>query len=174
MFGSGVESRTRSGSVIPEAKHCLHSYQYHNVCNLILIFILRDGFPCLFYIHIVGIKEYMVWGGGHLQKEEKDSKGKETRGIGGKNGNGKQKLKTYFYKLFLFSSKQRKCKKKSYQSIDQSLSCKFWFFFFEWYNQNLFGNPKHWANAANEVSKLGHRNFIFYLYILQSLYISTC
>jgi hypothetical protein len=87
LFGSGVGSRTRSGSVIPEAKHCLHSYQYHNVCNIILIFILilRDGFPYLFYIHIVGIKEYRVWGGGgHLQKEEKVLKGKGIRGIGGK------------------------------------------------------------------------------------------
>jgi hypothetical protein len=58
------------------------------------------GFHIFFTFTLLALKS-TGFGGGHLQKEEKDSKGKETRGIGGKYGNGKQKLKTYFYKLFL-------------------------------------------------------------------------
>jgi len=101
--GSGVGSRTAyrsrnrirypgSESADPDPhqneadpKHCLH-YQYHNVCNILLIFILihRDGFPYPFYIHIAGSKEYRVWGGDIFKRKKKTKKGRKGKVFGEK------------------------------------------------------------------------------------------
>jgi len=42
------------------------------------------GFHIFFTFTLLALKSTGFGEGGHLQKEEKDSKGKETRGIGGK------------------------------------------------------------------------------------------
>ena len=53
---------------------------------VIVILILRDGFPYLFYINIVGSKEYRVCGrgGGTSSEERKTKKGRKGKVLGEK------------------------------------------------------------------------------------------
>ena len=64
--------------------------------EVLVILILRDGFPYLFYIHIVGIKEYRVWGGGTSSKGRKRLKREGKERYWGKKWNWEANTKNRF------------------------------------------------------------------------------
>ena len=72
------------------------------------------GFHILFTFTLQAVKS-TGFGEETSSKGRKRLKREGKERYWGKNGNGKQKLKTDFCKLFLFLSKQRKCKKSIFR-----------------------------------------------------------